>query len=205
MPNSFARTLPSCIGPFTKMRIDWERQLRSALQLWRMSAEHRLLDVQLFEQLVQLAVSGDETSVRPLAELTPEWCGHAWEPVEPIEVEAIALRDFERFPPELVSRANRVARSLWNLYRALLQVAETAAQRSVGSSAGSPYGPLGLGLAVQARIALEKPQRSLVVDESHAAEAIAALEQEIEELTPNIRRLPELMDCFRWEHGAACA
>ena len=135
-------------------------------ELWRMSADHRLLDVQLFEQLVQLAVSGDETSVKPLAELTPMWCADAWEPVAPIEAEAFALRDFERFSHELVMRASQVARSLWNLYQRLHPVAETAAQRSVGSAADSPYGPLGLGLAVQARIALEKPLHRVVVDES---------------------------------------
>ena len=167
-------------------------------ELWRLSAEHRLLDMQLFEQLVQLAVSGDETSVKPLAELTPMWCADAWEPVAPIEAEAFALRDFERFPHELVMRAGQVARSLWNLYQRLHPVAETAAQRSVGSAADSPYGPLGMGLAVQARIALERPQRSLVVDESRAPEAIAALEQEITELTPSIRKLPRLADCLRW-------
>ena len=41
--------------------------------------------------------------------------------------------------------------------------------------------------------------RSLVVDESRAPEAIAELEQEIDELTPNLRRLSELKDCFRWD------
>jgi hypothetical protein len=167
-------------------------------ELWRMSAEHRLLDVQLFEQLVQLAVSGDESSARPLAELIPTWCGHAWEAVDLIGDAAFALRDFERFPHELVLRASRVAWSLWNLYHVLFQVAETAANKSVGFTADSPYGPLGLGLSVQARIALEKPQHNLVVDESRAPEAIAELEQEIAELTPSIRKLPRLADCLRW-------
>src|ERR1700733_1740410 len=47
--------------------------------LWGLSTEHRLLDLQLFEQLVQLASSGTETSCQPLATLMAQRCQCEWD------------------------------------------------------------------------------------------------------------------------------
>ena len=167
--------------------------------LWRISAESRLLDVQLLEQLVRLASTGEEAPLHSLAELLPDWCQSAWEPPEQVARDAISLGDIRSFPPELVFRACEVARALWRLYNALSQAADAAARNSIGTTADSPYGPLGIGIQVQARIALEKPRPRPIVRDEGATDVIAWLEQEIERQTPNIQRCSRLRDCLQWE------
>jgi hypothetical protein len=66
-------------------------------------------------------------------------------------------------------------------------------------SADSPYGPLGLGIQVQARIALEKPQPMPMVDSNRVADVIAHLEQQIQQLTPIVRRWRQLAECLKWK------
>jgi hypothetical protein len=169
--------------------------------LWGLSAKHHLLDVQLFEQLVQLASSGTEPSCQPLATLMEQCCKCAWEPPEQIATDAVRFGDHRNLPPDLVSRACNVARSLWNLYHALHQAAESAAQANMSCSADSPYGPLGLGIQVQARIALERPQPEPIVDDTQGSDVIAQLEQDIQQQTTAVRKLPRLANCLCWEQN----
>jgi len=171
--------------------------------LWNFSRTHRLADVELLGQLVELA----EAFCRKPRKLDlNEIAGRYSLPLENLEeigraVLAAKANTIPDLPEPLVERARRSATILLSLYDALYRDAQAAAE-SAGfeTDADSAYGVLGLGLQVQARIASTQPHSPARFDQARLSEALPTLETEKKLACDEIAADPVFANCFKGYH-----
>ena len=180
---------------------------RGIEELWRASEECRVIDVMLLGQRIQLC-EGVFSPPRPLPRLVADfesdgvkdnWRGHS------SLIEELQQRfSMHAAEPDQASRrqaATDLVKIVFRISRKMASEAYSAAKvREIPRSTIKKYGPLGLGIDVQAAIALRRTEQLGLFSPCQQLEDISrTAEERYCQASESLHKHRQFRDCFGWD------